>query len=277
MRSGNPALNDDVFRAYGNTAEGTMTLAGTAFKTYILLACLLTGFMFTWIESTKGYSTAFAEAMEQPPTLNDKGEKLPTQIAIAPQVYGYALMGSLGGFVLAMVIIFNPKTAPFLSPIYSGLEGLALGAISAGFEAKYPGIAIQAAGATFGTLFGLLALYTTGVIKASENFTLGLLSAMCGILVVYFLDIILRFFGAGYSPVTELVHGNSWMAIGFSGFVVLIAALNLVLDFDFIEKGVERGAPKYMEWYGAFGLMVTLVWLYLEILRLIAKLRSSKD
>lgn len=273
MRSGNPALNDNSFtRAYGG--EATMSLAGTVLKTYVLLACLLTGFMFTWIESTKGYQTAFAEAMEQPQT-SAEGKRLPTQIDIAPQVYGYALLGSLGGFVLAMVIIFNPKTAPFLSPIYAGLEGLALGAISAGFEAKYPGIAIQAAGATFGTLFGLLFLYSTGIVKASQNLTLGLLSAMFGILAIYLLDILLRLFGAGYSPVAELVHGNSWAAIAFSGFVVVIAALNLVLDFDFIENGVESGAPKYMEWYGAFGLMVTLVWLYLEIIRLIAKLRSK--
>lgn len=273
MRSGNPALSDDSF-SVGAHGAATMTLAGTAFKTYILLACLLVGFMFTWSESTKGYSAAFAEAMSQPPAVNSEGKTLPTQIAIAPQVYGYALLGSLGGFVLAMIIIFNPQTAPVLSPVYAGLEGLALGAISAGFEAKYPGIAIQAGAATFGTLFGLLALYTTGLVKASENLTLGVLAAMFGILAIYLLDIGLRMFGV-YTPVAELVHGNSWAAIGFSGFVVVIAALNLVMDFDFIEKGVERGAPKYMEWYGAFGLMVTLVWLYLEIIRLIAKARSK--
>jgi len=276
MRSGNPALNDNSFtNAYGDGS--TMTLAGTVFKTYILLACLLTCFMFTWKESTVGYQEAFSEAMARPAEFNSKGNQLPTQIEIAPKVYTYSVVGGLGGFFVGLIIIFNPTTAPYLSPVYAGLEGLALGAISAGFEAKYPGIVIQAAGATFGTLFGLLFMYSTGVVKASQNLVLGLLSAMFGILAIYFLDILLRLFGVEYSPVAELVHGNSWVAIGFSAFVVVIAALNLVLDFDFIENGVEKGAAKHMEWYAAFGLMVTLVWLYLEIIRLLAKVKSQDD
>lgn len=275
MKSGNPVLNDNSFGGRGAYGEPTMSLAGTAFKTYVLLAFLMVGFVFTWSESTKNYTSEFSEAMKQPAQYDEDGDRLPTQISISPDAIGYAVFGSIGGFLLALVIIFNPKSAPFLSPVYATLEGLTLGAVSAGFEAKYPGIAMQAAGATFGTLFGMLLLYTTGMVKASANLALGLLSAMFGILVVYFLDIILSFFGATYTPVAELVHGNSWASIGFSMFVVGIAAFNLVLDFDFIEKGVQRKSPKYMEWYGAFGLMVTLVWLYLEILRLIAKARSK--
>ncbi len=274
MRSGNPALNDNSFggRYMSRTAEGTMTLGGTAIKTAILLAILLSTFMYTWNMTTVGYEAAWKTAEAEPARFNDEGKQLPTQISIPSSVYPYAMVGCFGGFVVAMIIIFNPTTAPFLSPIYAGLEGLALGAISAGFEAKYPGIAIQAGGATFGVLAGLLLIYMTGLVRPSQNFALGLLAAMFGILVVYFLDILLQAFGAGYVPV---VHGNSWASIGFSAFVVIIAALNLVLDFDFIEKGVENKAPKYMEWYGAFGLMVTLVWLYLEIIRLIAKARSK--
>lgn len=274
MRSGNPALNDSVFSIAGS-ASNQMTLSGTVFKTYVLTACLVVGFMFTWSEATQGYSSSFQQA-EATPKLDDAGKRLPTQIDLPANVIGYAMLGCLGGFVLGMVIIFNPSSAPFLSPVYAGLEGMALGAISAGFEAKYPGIALQAAGITFGTLGGLLLLYTTGIVKATENFALGLISAMFGILALYLVEALFRAFGM-YTPATELVHGNSIMSIIISGVIVVIAALNLVLDFDFIENGVKRGAPKYMEWYGAFGLMVTLVWLYLEIIRLLAKIRSNDD
>jgi uncharacterized YccA/Bax inhibitor family protein len=147
---------------------------------------------------------------------------------------------------------------------------MCLGAISAGFEAKYPGIAAQAAGATFGTLLGMLLLYGTGAVRATPGFVKGLLAAMVGILVVYFIDIIMGFFGTYVS----VVHDNSWVSIGLSFFIVGIAAFNLIVDFDTVEKGVGR-APKYMEFYAAFGLMVTLVWLYLEILRLLAKIKSK--
>lgn len=274
MRSGNPALNDSVFVSSG-TMSDKMTISGTVFKTYILTALLLAGFAFTWSETTQGYSASFQQAM-QAEQMDAEGKKLPTQIDLPSNVIGYAMVGCFGGFILGMMVIFNPQSAPYLSPIYAVLEGMALGAVSAGFEAKYPGIAIQAAGVTFGTLGGLLILYTTGLVKATENFALGLLAAMFGILAVYLLDIIFRAFGM-YTPVTELTHGNSLMSIGFSAFIVVVAALNLVLDFDFIEDGAAKGAPKYMEWYGAFGLMVTLVWLYLEIIRLLAKIRSNDD
>jgi len=268
MRTSNPALGDDTFHIRAND-DNTMTLGGTVIKSLILLAILCVGFVYTFNKATVGYTEAQKLVMNE--QLAEAGDA--TAIAIPQSVYNYALVGTLGGFVLAMIIIFWQTSAPFLSPIYAGLEGIALGAISAGFEAKFPGIVLQAAGATFGTLFGLLAVYMTGLIKPSENFKLGLFAAMCGILVAYFADSLMQMFGGTYIPV---LHANSGWGLVIQGAIVLVAALNLVLDFDFIEEGCGR-APKYMEWYASFGLMVTLVWLYLEILKLLAKIRSNDD
>ena len=157
-------------------------------------------------------------------------------------------------------------------PLYAVAEGLALGAISWIFEAKYPGIVVQAVFLTFGTLASLLLAYMSGLIKATENFKLGVVAATGGIAILYKISWVMSIFGSGLS----VIHSSSTYGILFSGFVVVIAALNLVLDFDFIEEGAEMGAPKYMEWYGAFGLLVTLIWLYLEILRLLAKLQDRR-
>jgi len=186
--------------------------------------------------------------------------------AVAPWMWG----GLIGGLVMALVISFKPTTAPFLAPVYALLEGLFLGAISAAFEVAYPGIVMQAVALTFGTLGTLLFAYRTGVIRATENFKLGVTAATGGIFLVYMASWIMGFFGVSM----PFIHESGLIGIGFSVFVVIIAALNLVLDFDFIENGVERGAPKFMEWYAAFGLLVTLVWLYIEILRLLSKLQS---
>jgi uncharacterized YccA/Bax inhibitor family protein len=169
-----------------------------------------------------------------------------------------------------MVAIFKPTTAPIAAPIYALLEGLFLGGISSIMEARFPGIVIQAVGLTFGTLFALLFAYKSGLIKATENFKLGVTAATGGIFMMYMVSFILGFFGMN----VPFIHGNGIMGIGISGFIVVIAALNLVLDFDFIEHGVEQGSPKFMEWRAALGLMITLVWLYLEILHLLSKLRS---
>ena len=186
-------------------------------------------------------------------------------------VYGYLIFGCLGGFCVALVCIFNQRLSPVFAPIYAGLEGLCLGALSAMFEYMYPGIVLQAVGLTFGTFVALLAAYSSGLIKATENFKLGVVAATGGICVLYLATILLGFFGVEM----PFIHETGWAGILFSVFVVIIAALNLVLDFDFIETGCDRGAPKYLEWYAAFGLMVTLIWLYLEILRLLAKARSN--
>jgi uncharacterized YccA/Bax inhibitor family protein len=169
-----------------------------------------------------------------------------------------------------MVTIFKKEWSPVLAPAYALVEGLFLGALSAFFEARFPGIVIQAVMLTFGTLFALLFAYRSGLIKATENFKLGVAAATGGIFLIYVASFLLGLFGIK----VPYIHESGIIGIGFSLFVVVIAALNLVLDFDFIESGVEAGAPKYMEWFGAFGLMVTLVWLYVEFLRLLAKLRD---
>jgi uncharacterized YccA/Bax inhibitor family protein len=180
--------------------------------------------------------------------------------------------GAIGGFIVAMITVFKKQWAAMTAPLYALLEGLVLGGISSMLEGSYPGIVIQAVGLTFGTLFGLLFAYKSGMIKATENFKLGVVSATGGIAVVYLVTMLLGFFGI-HMP---YIHESGMIGIGFSLFVVIIAALNLVLDFDFIENVAAQGAPKYMEWYGAFGLMVTLIWLYIEILRLLSKLRERK-
>jgi len=182
----------------------------------------------------------------------------------------WMMVGLFGGFILAMVTIFKKEWAPVSAPFYALFEGFFLGAISSIFEARFPGIAIQATSLTLGTLVAMLAAYRSGYIRATEGFKLGVVAATGGIALVYFASIILSFFGISVS----FVYGGGVLGIGFSLFVVVIAALNLVLDFDLIENGVRRGAPKYMEWYCSFALMVTLIWLYVEFLRLLSKARS---
>jgi uncharacterized YccA/Bax inhibitor family protein len=182
----------------------------------------------------------------------------------------WMLGGMLGGFVFAMVTIFKKEWSPVTAPIYALLEGLVLGGLSAVFDQRYPGIGIQAVSLTFGTLFVLLLAYSSGWIKVTEKLRLGIVAATGGIAVFYLAELVLGFFGIQFVS----INGSGLIGIGFSLVVVTVAALNLVLDFDFIEQGVKVGAPRYMEWYGAFGIMVTLVWLYLEILRLLSKLRS---
>ena len=180
------------------------------------------------------------------------------------------VVGGIGGFIVAMVTIFKKEWARVTAPIYALLEGLVLGGISAMFEMRYHGIAIQAVALTFGTLVVMLLAYRSGLIKVTDKLRLGIVAATGGIAVFYLLQFILGFFGIHFTA----INGSSPIGIGFSLIVVAVAALNLVLDFDLIEKGARLGAPKYMEWYGAFALMVTLVWLYFEILRLLSKFRS---
>ena len=244
-RSGNPALSDSTFRSEGRAVGQTMTLQGTVNKTGILLGILVLTAVYTW--------------------------NLFFQTGNPAAVMPIATGGAIGGFVLALITIFKKAWSPFTAPIYAALEGLFLGGISAIFEYQYPGIVIQATGLTLGTLASLLVLYKLGIIKPTENFRLMIVSATMGIAVLYLISMIMNMFG---SSGIGFIHSNGLLGIGFSLFVVAIAALNLVLDFDFIEQGSEMGAPKYMEWFGAFSLMVTLIWLYLEMLRLLAKLRS---
>ena len=251
MRSGNPVLGENTFLDVGSGAvvsgapSTTMSLNGTVNKAALMLVLLVAGAAFTW--------SRFDGSPES-----------------AQAVLPWIAVGAIGGLILALITIFKKTWSPVTAPIYAILEGLFLGGISAMFEVRFPGIVMQAVGLTFGTLFALLMAYRSGLIKATENFKLGVVAATGAIALVYIADLVAGLFGHSFG----FLHNNSWLSIGISGFVVVIAALNLVLDFDFIESGVEHGAPKYMEWYAAFGLMVTLVWLYLEILRLLSKLQS---
>ena len=247
MRTANPALNAGTFANVRSfTTTDPMTIQGTVNKTGFLLFLLVLSAGYVWYLFTKTANPAM----------------------ITP----YILVGTLGGLVAALVTVFKKTWSPVTVPLYAVLEGLALGGISAFFEAQFPGIVMQAVGLTFGTLFALLIAYKSGFIKATENFKLGVVAATGGIALLYFVTFILGFFKVNIS----FMHDSSPLSIGISVFVVIIAALNLVLDFDFIEKGAESGAPKYMEWYASFGLLVTLVWLYLEILRLLAKMQKRK-
>ena len=244
MRTSNPALNARAFQGEGAGIGEAMTLQGTINKTGLLLVCVVGTAAWTW--------NIFMHAGN------------------AQAVMPYLLIGGIGGFIFALVTIFKKTWAPVTAPVYALLEGLVLGSISAMFEVRYHGIAIQAVSLTFGTMFALLLAYRSGLIPVTQNFNLGIIAATGGIALFYLAQIVLGFFGIHFTA----VNGSGPIGIAFSVFVVIIAALNLVLDFDFIENAVTAGAPKYMEWYGAFGLMVTLIWLYLEILRLLAKLRS---
>jgi uncharacterized YccA/Bax inhibitor family protein len=246
MRTSNPALNERAFQGERAVLGDTMTLQGTVNKTGVLLICVIATAAWTWNLFLHSHS---------------------------PQtVMPLALIGGIGGLIVAMVTIFKKQWAGITAPIYALLEGLVLGSISAMLEVRFPGIAIQAVSLTFGTLVILLLAYRSGLIAVTEKFRLGIIAATGGIALFYIVEIVLGFFGIHFTA----INGSGVIGIGFSVFVVIIAALNLVLDFDFIETGVRVGAPKYMEWYGAFGLMVTLIWLYFEILRLLSKIRSRE-
>ena len=249
IRSGNPALKESTFLDLGSGAlvrdgGNTMSLNGTVNKTgLLLLLCVLTAaFAWSQVSTPSGI------------------------VGAGPYIWG----GLIGGLVLALVTIFKKEWAPVSAPLYALVEGFFLGAISAHYSYLYEGIVMQAVLLTFGTLFAMLFAYRSGLIKATENFKLGVVAATGGIFLVYLASMVLGMFGIQI----PMIHESGLIGIGFSLVVVVIAALNLVLDFDFIETGVEKGAPKYMEWYGAFGLMVTLVWLYVEFLRLLSKLQS---
>ena len=256
MRTGNPALNDKTFSDLDDTgslspgggsavAGQTMTLDGTVGKSFFLLFLLTAAAMWTWRLYFVAQDTA----------------------TVVPWMIG----GGIAGFVIAIVTCFNKKISPITGPLYAVCEGFLLGGVSAFYEGRFEGIVINAVGLTILTFLSLLVAYTTRLIKPTENFKLGVFAATCGIALLYLVTFALSFFGIAI----PYIHQSGPIGIAFSVFVVIIAALNLVLDFDFIETGAAQGAPKYMEWYGAFGLLVTLVWLYLEILRLLAKTRRN--
>lgn len=240
-KSSNPVFRSKTFDRINTgvySDSGTMTVNGTINKTFITFIILLASASVTW--------------------------KMAFQTEGIASVLPYILVGGIGAFITALVISFKPHIAPFATPIYAILEGLFLGAISAQFSYLYNGIVIQAVALTFLTLFLMLFLYRTGIIKVTNKLRMGIITATGSIFGFYLISILLSMFGVNI-PVF-----SGGIGILITLVIVVVAALNLVLDFDFIDRASEQGAPKFMEWYGAFGLMVTLVWLYLEMLRLLA-------
>ena len=238
-RSGNPVLSKNSFNSNSLSSE-TMTIEGTVNKTAMCLVLLVGSGYYTF--------TSISSAM--------------------------LILFGVGGFITAIITIFKKEWAPVTVPIYAILEGGLLGGISYMYNSAYDGIVTNAIFITVGILLSLLMAYKSGLIKPTENFKLGVAAATGGIMIVYFVNMIMSFFGSSMGVMDPT--NASLMSIGFSLVVIIIASLNLVLDFDFIEEASEKKAPKYMEWYGAFGLLVTLIWLYLEILRLLSKLNSRR-
>ncbi|MFQ5550667.1 MAG: Bax inhibitor-1/YccA family protein [Gemmatimonadales bacterium] len=245
MRTANPTLNDKVFQsATARAGEEVMTVEGTVNKSGLLILITMISAAWSWYEFFHGRG---AEAM-----------------------VGYMAGGAIVGFIVALIIIFNKTAAGMLAPVYAVAEGVMLGAFSAFVETRYPGIPMQAIGITFGIFFALLIAYKSGLIPVTANFRLGVAAATGGIVVLYLFSWILQMFGINM----VFLHSAGPLGILISLAIVVIASLNLVLDFDFIERGAEAGAPKYMEWYAGFALLVTLVWLYIEVVRLLIKLQS---
>ena len=248
FKSGNPTLREGKFRdtvIQIGSSDQTMSVRGTLNKFGFMLLMLMGTAFYSWKEAANG----------------------------GQNTMGLIIGGAIGGFVIAIVMMFKQEWAKYLAPLYALLEGLFIGAISAMYEASFPGLVANAVGLTFGVGVSMYFLYSFRIIKATERFKSVIITATMGIAIFYFLVWILSMFGINNM---SFLHEGSTFGIIFSLAVVVIAALNLILDFDMIEQGSLMGAPKYMEWYGAFGLMVTFVWLYLEILRLLSKI-SSRD
>ncbi len=250
-KSSNPVFKEQVFsKGYAYDSE-VMTVSGTINKTGLMLLLVLAGAIFTWGK--------FFDAV----TVDNPQAGMS---AILP----WLIIGGIGGFITALVTVFRPQSSGMSAPIYAILEGTFLGGLSAYFEAMFPGIVMRAVALTMGVFMAMLFLYRSKIIKVNNRFITGVVAATAGVAIVYFVSFIASMFGANVG----FLYGNSNLSIGISLVVIVIAALNLMLDFAFIERAAQSGAPKYMEWYGAFGLMVTLVWLYFEILRLLSKLAS---
>ena len=240
-RSGNPVLTSNAFNLKSDYSD-KMTIGGTVNKTFLTLMILVGSAYYSW-----------------------------TYISITNVL---AFPSVIVAFIVGIITIRKKEWAPVTVPIYGVLQGIFLGIISNMFNTLYDGIVITAISYTLCILFALLSVYRLGIIKPSENFKLGVAAATGGIAILYVVNFVMGIFGSGI-PLMD-INNSSMYSIGFSVFVIIIASMNLVVDFDFIEEGAEKGAPKFMEWYGAFGLMVTLIWLYLEILKLLAKMNSRK-
>jgi uncharacterized YccA/Bax inhibitor family protein len=252
FKSGNPTLTQKMFDKSANieaSMQGTMTVRGAINKFGFLLLMVIAGAAYNWHMFEEGKQATMTTLM---------------------------YVGIFGGLIAAIAVIMKPTWAGFVAPLYGLFEGLFIGGISAilnaAFAEKYPGLIMQAVGLTFGVALAMFLLYNFRVIKATEKFRSAIMMATLGVGLFYLLTMVLRLFGVNVG----FMNDGSMLSIGISLFIVAIASLNLILDFDMIEQGAERGAPKFMEWYGAFGLLVTLVWLYLEILRLLSNIANSK-
>lgn len=246
-RSGNPSLNERVFANQPRPAFGAelMTLQGSINKAFLLLVVLLAGAFWPWSQYLGNGDVSVVSTS--------------------------LMIGAFGGLIVGMIISFKANLAPYLAIPYAALEGLAIGGISAMLEAKYPGIAIQAVGLTFAVFAVMLLAYKFRIIRATQRFRAVVIGATGAIALFYLATIVLGFFHVN----VPLMNSASPLGIIISLVIVGVAALNLILDFDFIESGAAQGAPRYMEWYAAFGLLVTMVWLYMEILRLLSKTRRD--
>ncbi len=249
MRTSNPMLSrlSEAARATGAASRSeTMTVAGTATRAAILLAVAAFSAGVVWTKVATGRPDLITPVM---------------------------LVGGIGGFILAMVTIFRPQSAPWSAPVYASLEGAFLGAVSALYGLRYPGLPQQAVMLTFAVAAVVFVLYRMGVLRATQGFRRMIIGATAGIMVFYLISMVMSFFGSSVSYFSS----TSPLSIGINVVIAGVAALNLVLDFDRIEEGVRARAPKQMEWFAAFGLMITLVWLYLELLRLLSRLQGRRD
>lgn len=252
-KSSNPVLNERVFSRESTWSQEVMTINGTVNKTGLMLLLVIAGALFTWNK----FFTAF--------TIDNPQAGM---AAVAP----WLMIGGIGGLIVALITSFRPQSSAITAPIYAVLEGVLLGGLSAVFESMYAGIVMRAVALTMGVFVAMLVLYRSQVVPVTNKFRMGVFAATGGIALVYLGSFIAGLFGAN----TTFLYDSSPLSIGISLVVIVVAALNLMLDFDFIEKASASGAPKYMEWYGAFGLMVTLVWLYLEMLRLLSKFANRE-
>lgn len=243
LKSSNPVLTGDRFDNAQMIGSAPMSVSGTINKSFILFLILAVSAAAVVYEAYMGY---------------------------AGKVMLTGTIGLIVGFVLALIISFKPKTAPYLAPVYAFAEGAFLGSISMVFESQFPGIAIQAIAGTFTALFVMLFLFKTKIIQATQRFRSVIMTALISIMGLYLISLVAALFG---HPI-PFMHDSSPLSIGISAVIVAVASLSLIIDFDFIVKGEENLLPKHFEWYGAFGLMVTMVWLYLEILRLLSKLKD---
>lgn len=283
---GNPFLTQNSFREAGSG----MTRLGVVRWLLLYITVMVCSGAYVWNEAMVAYDGFDFSSIQSVSTgEKDKdGKEIKKRVVIDPEtgsqsevpkfnldrVHTLSIIGVLGGFVIALIVIFNPSSAPFLGVAYAALEGLALGGVSAALEVEFDGIVMQAVAITVLVMIAMLALFACGIFRASQGFVAGVLACMIAVTGIYVVDLALQsFFGSK----VEIIHSNSAFGIGFSVFVCLLAAFNFVIDFDTIEEGVAGGAPKYMEAYSAFGVLLTLVWLYLEVLRLLVKLKSRED